>query len=253
MQKDDALIFDFFNGQLGKHLEDVIFDKSKNFELKNIDVQWNSKNLFVDNNGFFSYKDGENIYKTYSYLDKYFIDDYNEYPKAHITKCENILKYNGYKSTNKPLVSIWNRNSNQLIPELKLDVCDRCINNIQDITSLYISGKSWHSFLLDLEEDESTKEKNLRSDGYTTNWNQVSWALKEERSWQCEKCGWKAENDEHKFLHVHHKNGKKNNKRTDLDCLCILCHSEVDSHHRKKFSHSEKQMEIEYFKSKLSC
>lgn len=247
MQNAD-MIYNFYNGVLAKYLEDLIITQTSAFELKLIDVPWNNRKLTINEQGFFLYKDGENILRTYSYLDKYEIDTYNDYPKAHIINCNHVKTYSGYKSTSNQTVSIFNRNSNTIVPSLHLEICQTCINEVQRNTSLDLFGKPWHSIILDLEEDNNTKSQLLKSDGYVSNWNQISWAFREENNWTCERCRWKPKEGQKQFLHVHHKKTKKSNKRSDLQCLCILCHSQVDKHHVKKFAEPERQIEVQYFK-----
>lgn len=245
---NDDVIYNFYEGALAKHLDGLIAIGKSAFELKRIDILWNNSNLSIDHQGFFLYSDGENMLRTYSYLDKYEIDRYSDYPKAHIINCEHVKRYSGYKSTSNETVSVLNKNTNTKVPNLRLEICQTCIGEVQMNTSVDLFGKPWHSIILDLEEDDATKSKTLKSDGYVLNWNQISWAFRVERNWTCEKCQWKPEEGQRHFLHVHHKNGKKHNTRNDLQCLCVLCHSQVDRHHVKRFSEPDRQLEVQYFK-----
>ena len=69
---------------------------------------------------------------------------------------------------------------------------------------------------------------------YSPNWNQISHRYKETRNWECEECGVNL-GDKRKFLHVHHKNGLKNdNGEQNLRALCIRCHAKMPQHQHMK-------------------
>jgi hypothetical protein len=67
---------------------------------------------------------------------------------------------------------------------------------------------------------------------YSSNFTEISKAHRESVKWVCDEC--KADLSEarfHKFLHVHHIDGmKNNNKQSNLKALCIECHSKQDHH-----------------------
>ena len=83
---------------------------------------------------------------------------------------------------------------------------------------------------LDLLEDDVN--------GYGRNWKIISRAIRDEREWTCERCHIPlGEKKERRFLlHVHHKDrNKKNNNESNLEALCVVCHSECEGHdHLKK-------------------
>lgn len=96
---------------------------------------------------------------------------------------------------------------------------------------------TFNNFIMGLEESNRTKQTVVDANGYIINWKQVSFCYRDFKRFTCEKCAYKATSEqEYKFLHTHHINGiKTDNRRDNLQCLCVKCHSNVDEHHREKF------------------
>ena len=63
---------------------------------------------------------------------------------------------------------------------------------------------------------------------YTRDWATVSRKYKESRGWRCEDCGvYCGSRGDRRLLHVHHRDlDPQNNARSNLDALCVVCHSE---------------------------
>jgi 5-methylcytosine-specific restriction endonuclease McrA len=64
---------------------------------------------------------------------------------------------------------------------------------------------------------------------YTRDWATVSRKYKDSRGWRCEGCGvyCGGSKGDRRLLHVHHRDlNPQNNARSNLDALCVVCHSE---------------------------
>ncbi|NLS54553.1 HNH endonuclease [Hafnia alvei] len=66
---------------------------------------------------------------------------------------------------------------------------------------------------------------------YSQNWTKLSKEIRQQRGYQCECCGESFRQDKSRFLHVHHRNGLKNdNRNVNLAVLCIACHAQQPQH-----------------------
>jgi hypothetical protein len=68
---------------------------------------------------------------------------------------------------------------------------------------------------------------------YPDDWGEISERYKAQKSYKCERCGLRPA--EHHFVHVHHRNGQKNDCDThNFKCLCLGCHAEEPLHSHMK-------------------
>jgi len=67
---------------------------------------------------------------------------------------------------------------------------------------------------------------------YPADFEDISGRVREQRGWRCERCGRDLSRPpDRKFLHIHHKNGMKNqNHENNLQALCIGCHADEPQH-----------------------
>lgn len=162
-------------------------------------------------------------------------------PKLHLEKCKTVIDLkNRMKATNDFEVTYF---AKEMSFTEKLKICKNCVQIISDNSSVNISGNTFSEFILSIEEDELKKSTILGDNGYVINWSQISRAFRDSKNYKCEKCNYKIKNlTESKFMQTHHVDRNKlNNKKYNLMCLCIKCHSEVDEIHIKNFSTLENQ------------
>jgi hypothetical protein len=66
---------------------------------------------------------------------------------------------------------------------------------------------------------------------YPENWQEISDELRRQFYWTCQKCGLELGEQNKQWLHVHHRNGLRNDSSTqNLECLCLGCHASMPSH-----------------------
>ncbi len=77
-----------------------------------------------------------------------------------------------------------------------------------------------------------TMAKDAKSGGYTKEFSEISRRLREQHGWTCTKCGVDMRQKK-AGLHVHHINGvKSDNRSSNLQVLCALCHKGIDEFHK---------------------
>ncbi len=91
------------------------------------------------------------------------------------------------------------------------------------------------------EKSSDGDDSFYQSDG----WRHLSSEYRSKTDWKCEGCDLDL-NEDHKFLDVHHLQGKKHNTPTGLVALCIGCHNEQPGHD-EKFKDNER---LQQFKEK---
>lgn len=79
---------------------------------------------------------------------------------------------------------------------------------------------------------------------YPENWDAISRAYREKVAWRCESCRVDL-SDDRNLLHVHHRNGNRDDNRdSNLIVLCKDCHSK-QPHHGRMFVHRHERQKIQ--------
>lgn len=216
---------------------DVIFKDGKgNVEFRN-DKGENGIFIKSGNGGYrqvFMYKRDYHLYRYGS-------------PRYHICQCDTIQEFmqsggfrDHYRYANTDEVSVLDLDSGRrevLVNDLKL--CAYCGNMLG---SKFYKGMPLEDFVNVLKKaGEADREKTSQEVdifGYVKEWQNISEAKRELENYTCEKCGYQAASMfDRRFIHVHHIDGDKlNNDASNLQCLCIRCHANIDDRHRKNFS-----------------
>ncbi|ETX05896.1 MAG: hypothetical protein ETSY2_20360 [Candidatus Entotheonella gemina] len=97
--------------------------------------------------------------------------------------------------------------------------------------------------------DEYSMPPNIYSD----DWSKVSNKIRCRANWECQECSVKLD-DHRELLHTHHIDGNKaNNSCSNLQALCISCHSNAAGHERLKQHPQYKQcLDIQKNQNKFS-
>lgn len=176
-------------------------------------------------------------------------------PKYHLANCQILEKMRKNSRFDRYVVAnrdtgefkvniISNGKVNQTV---RLDVCQSCLDRIHwhgfSMQSMASSERrkrvvdfSLPVFFNHYPRDLITYKPRYTSstaplNEYPENWKQLSMDIRRKNRFKCESCGRLLKPDESRFLHVHHRNGLKNdNRHANLAVLCIVCHAEQPQH-----------------------
>ena len=228
-------------------------DKTSGFQTIRVDFKeaYNSGKIQFKDDGIYL-AHGDKSWRGYMYMPTYRVSKYNSFSRFHLTKCSVIEKFiNGgmfnfyYKWSNHDLNDITDRDTGHIYKDKKLNLCSRCVEELMDGEIL-----DTEDFFNSLEKEEK-EEQEIEVDifGYVRGKEKISKTYRLEMEYTCEQCGVKCKNNMHRrWWHTHHKDGDKtNNRKSNLECLCIGCHSQKDVIHQNNFNNTKWKNQIAFF------
>jgi hypothetical protein len=136
--------------------------------------------------------------------------------------------------------------------KLALSVCQNCLSRVAWEGFSYSDAKprrlaavkqfSLKSFFERYPKDLLSVRPSYTADTaprneYPPNWNAIAESIKRERHWVCEQCTLMLTGMDSRYLHLHHRNGQKNDcSRHNLEVLCLGCHANQPMHSHMKGS-----------------
>jgi len=176
-------------------------------------------------------------------------------PRFHISYCKKLEEMRSIGRWARYVVA--NRDdgyfqvciNNSEYKSEKLDVCQYCLEALGwsdfSIYSMHVAKKKEVVLKFTIIDFFKKYPKSLFSitptyssdtapaNCYTSDWPIISEKLKEEKGYKCDSvtCSVALSGKDKKYLHVHHKNGLKNdNSKSNLVVLCIRCHANEPHH-----------------------
>lgn len=168
-------------------------------------------------------------------------------PRFHIRKCQTIQAFMNtagsipqYRRANTDTVWVHDMDDGMEDKEVNsLPLCRDCLKMAQEAFSAMTTA-DFVDILKNAEDAEPETDVEVDIFGYTKDWENISRAVREQHDYTCECCGLHITDPyDQYFIHVHHKNGRKiDNRASNLQCLCIRCHANVDENHRHRLTES---------------
>lgn len=221
----------------------------KNFSIKNNELFYKNTKVLLYIRDQAMYGQPEDILKNYKSAYKF-----------HLSWCQTLQtmfnsgKYEKYVVSTRQddvlLVRAIGSNNKVYESEQKLHVCRYCLSTLNykgyryatkaqkdkiynefSLKEFFNVQNSDYSFHDMPKHDEYSAKTNI----YPDNWEHVSELHRKLCHYQCERCGKDCSHD-HSLLHVHHKNGNKQDiRQSNLIALCLECHISEHPHMRNLY------------------
>lgn len=205
---------------------------------------------------FFKTPDGQR-HKGFMYKREYHLQKYGK-PRFHLCNCTTILSFKQrgtfkteYRWSNEETVRVLDMDDGLIDkPVGALPFCQYCAEIMRDKNIDYRSSNELVQELKSLAPPITETDVDIL--GYTKDWESISRTYRERRHFTCERCGICITNlFDRRFIHCHHRNGNKlDNRDSNLECLCIECHSKVNKAHEARFARGAKHVMLSEFKRK---
>lgn len=184
--------------------------------------------------------------------------DNQQMPKFHLTFCSTLESMRRSKRFARYVVA--NRDDGQFQVNLvgqetkssyvRLNVCKNCLTHInwkeyrrqqtRAAQDTIVKEFSLSEFFTQHPRDLVSVKPSHTSDtaplnDYPSNWDDISQAARRAAQFRCGSCAISLDGSDAKYLHVHHKNGQKNDcSPGNLEVLCIRCHASEPRHGHMK-------------------
>lgn len=178
-------------------------------------------------------------------------------PKFHTTECDTLIKmrenrrFDGvYIFANAALERKEAPEGGGMMSDLR--VCKYCLNQdkkFSELDEIIFTKQFVEEHLNSIEGPGGFRNHQLPKQyekdewGYVNGWDEISLSYRAEKEYTCEKCGINLSKNKY-YLEVHHLNANKtDNRESNLQCLCVSCHANVDEFHRENFYNQDKNRE----------
>jgi hypothetical protein len=228
---------------------------AEQLQTRGIDVEFDEIRILDD--GTLGYK-GHRVLLYIRDISNYSNRDKQSMPKFHFTFCSTLNTMRQNRRFARYVVA--NRADGEFQVNLigqtdeprfvRLHVCQNCLAQIawqgfsseltREARSEAVKNFSLPAFfekyprdLLAVKPDHTSETAPLND--YPPNWSEISDRARLVAAYRCCSCSIRLPGADSKFLHVHHRNGQKNDCHPDnLEVLCIRCHADEPMHGHMK-------------------
>jgi hypothetical protein len=247
--------YNFLQGTTAKWLEERLLRGLKDTSIFNYrpvaNISWNKIRLDGER---FLYADGENIYYMFAYKSKYATLRWNDLPRFHTEHCRTRVEFPNYDYGSHMPVNIFCSERRVNLGPQRLKFCRNC-NRERNFFRFGTQYETWDEVVIGIAAEKTKTgylDSEIRGDGYTMDWQHVSYAVRAQSNFTCKSCSVRLVDDNLFYLEVHHKDyNRKNNAKSNLDVLCVECHSKVDSQHTLNYARGEAKRKLAAFRMRF--
>jgi hypothetical protein len=205
--------------------------------------------VVVLRDGTLSYKDSRILV--------YIRDVFGFQPRFHVVECTKLQamrqanRFGRYVVTTRDdglfAVNRVDKHQHMLAQVIPLRVCQHCLNKLafenfsfalcrtdrKRIVARFTIRRFFEKFPRSMFQSLPTWDAaTAPMNNYPADFDDISKRVREQRAWRCECCRRDfSRGSDREYLHVHHKNGVKNeNHEENLQVLCLGCHASEPQH-----------------------
>jgi len=231
--------------------EIISMEEVAQLQEEGIDVE--AKDIRFLNDGTIAYKNR----RVLLYIRDWKLDnDRNSLPRFHIVGCstlEQMIRHNRFqryvvatRTDGIFKINLINSSTGSVLKkDQELDVCKNCLwklnyNNYKGDRVTAFKTFALEEFFVRFACSPITvtpleTDRTAPLSVYSKDWNKMSKEYKKRANWRCERCGRDFGGRKTKFLQAHHKNGNTfDNRPSNIEVLCIICHSKEPYHGQLK-------------------
>lgn len=238
-----------------------VFKERKDFKVikRILTPEFERDNIFYEKKGIYLLYKGVK-YQGYLSFRERDLTTYPQLPKFHVVQCSTIVTQkenntfdNRYFWSNSKYIDITDT-STGIKNKYKLDLCKNCLSILKDV--VYSNTLEFSEELAKYNLKLQNEEIKLDLMNRPTDWNRMSKAYKKSKKYKCEKCNFDGsvlKGLDKVYMEVDHIKAWElcNLNEENLQCLCVLCHSQKDPVHQKNYSKGANLKKVKEFVKKF--